>query len=65
MRIWSDEGQRETGEQRHGRWMCPLHTWRAPVGIAGYEIVQRVQPSYRPEKPGGVIHSMWEEVGLR
>lgn len=65
MRLWNDEGQRETGEKRHGRWLRPLHTWRAPVRIVGCEIVQRVQPSYRPEKTGGGIHSTWEDVGLR
>lgn len=55
VRIWTEAGQREVGEQKHGRWTCPLHKWRVPVGTVGYEIVQREQPSYRPAKQGAII----------
>lgn len=43
--------------------ICPTHS--VPLGTAGYEVVQKEQPRYKPAKPGGVIHSSWEEVDLR
>ena len=45
--------------------LSPLHIQRLWGQTADYEVVQKIQPKYKPAKSGGVVHSTWEEVDMR